>query len=69
MKRRRIPKERRKKERNKYGISTVLWNFVGERDKSYFSPVCNLHVAFGQTTISSDRPISTRDSWIEGWNG
>ena len=31
------PKERRKKERNKYEISSVLWNFVGERDESYFS--------------------------------
>ena len=69
MKRMTTPKERRKKERNKYEISSVFWNFVGERDESDFSPACNLHVAFGQTTQSSHAPISTRDSWIEKWNG
>ena len=63
------PKERRKKERNKYEISSVLWNFVGERDESYFSSVFNLPFAFWQTTQSIHTPISTTDSWIEKWNG
>jgi len=36
MKRMTTPKERRKKERNKYEISSVFWKFIGERDESFY---------------------------------